>query len=769
MKPVLAKRGQAVQRVEDQRLLRGQGRFVDNLNISGQAYLYVVRSYLGHAKIKRINTESISQMSGVLAVFIGEDLIRDGILPIPVTLPYKRPGGEPALSDPYHALAQGMVRFVGQPVAVVVAESKAEGQEAGECLEIEYEEIPAVTDLQKAVAPEAPRLCDALPDNIAAAHTEGDAEKVEQAFAQAAHVTRMDLVNTRLVGSPLEPRGLLCDVEQKTGMLTLHAMHQSATRLHGVLCTVFQLESQQLRIVVRDIGGGFGTKVAIHPEDVLVVYAAKKMNRPVKWTATRTEEFLASIHSRDLRNFVELACDSEGRILALRMRTLANTGAYLNNPALFIPLGLMPKVITSVYNVPVMYLDTNCVLTNTAPIGAYRGAGRPEGIYPMERLMDMAAREMGMDPITIRERNLIRTESLPYRTLVGDVIDSGDFQDVMKRAVKQMDWDGFGVRRSESESRGLLRGRGLACYIEWTGGDLAETVRIEAEADGTLSLYSGTQGMGQGLETVFSQLLSEQLEIPMNAIKIVQGDTDLVKGLGSFGSRSLFVGGSVLLEGVKDFLQKGKELAAEELEAAIVDMRYRSGRFEVVGTSIGIGLFDLAAGQAENRFSTETEKELEGRSWPNGCHIAEVEIDPETGSVWLVRHGTVDDTGNPINPMIVEGQLHGGIAQGAGQVLLEHSVYDSEGQLLTGSFMDYAMPRADDFPFFESSTYTDAPCLTNSLGAKGVGEIGVVGSIPAIANAILDALWDRGVRNFNMPAHPQKVWNLLQNGKNVTD
>ena len=339
----------------------------------------------------------------------------------------------------------------------------------------------------------------------------------------------------------------------------------------------------------------------------------------------------------------------------------------------------------------------------------------------------------------------------------------------MKRAVKQIDWDGFGVRRSESESRGLLRGRGLACYIEWTGGDLAEIVRIEAEVNGTLSLYSGTQGMGQGLETVFSQLLSEQLEIPMHAIKIVQGDTDQVKGLGSFGSRSLFVGGSVLLEGVKDFLKKGKELASEELEAAIVDMRYHNGRFEVIGTSIGIGLFDLAARQAENRFSTETEKELEGRSWPNGCHIAEVEIDPETGSVRLVRHGTVDDTGNPINPLIVEGQLHGGIAQGAGQVLLEHSVYDSEGQLLTGSFMDYAMPRADDFPFFESSTYTDAPCLTNSLGAKGVGEIGVVGSIPAIANAILDALWDRGVRNFDMPAHPQKIWNLLQNGKNVTD
>ena len=468
------------------------------------------------------------------------------------------------------------------------------------------------------------------------------------------------------------------------------------------------------------------------------------------------------MHGRDHWNYAELAFDSTGIILALRVKTLANTGAYLTNPALLIPLGLMSKVITSVYHIPAMYLDTQCVLTNTAPIGAYRGAGRPEGIYPMERLMDMAAREMGIDPVSLRERNMIRTESLPYTTLAGDVIDSGNFKEVIKRAFRQMDWVGFEDRKAESESRGLLRGRGLACYVEWTGGELTETVRIQAEAGGTISLFSGTQGMGQGLETVFSQLLSEQLEIPLEVVRIVQGDTDQVKGLGSFGSRSLFVGGSALLDGAKEFLEKGKELAAEELEAAVEDIYYQNGRFEVLGTSIGLGLFELAARQVELSFSTETEKSLEERSWPNGCHIAEVEIDPETGSVKLVRHGSVDDTGNPINPMIVEGQLHGGIAQGAGQVLLEQAVYDSEGQILTGSFMDYAMPRADDFPFFKSSTYTDAPCLTNPLGAKGVGEIGVVGSIPAIANAILDALWERGVRTFDMPAFPQKIWKLLQ-------
>ena len=763
------KSGQSVQRLEDERLLRGHGRFVDNLNFDGQVYLHVVRSYLGHAKILNIQAESAFQLPGVVAVFTGEDLIRDGVLPIPMTLPYKRPGGLPALSEPYHALAQGVVRFLGQPVAIVIAESAAAALEGGQCLEIEYEELEAVTDLQQAISPDAPRLCDELPDNIAAAQTEGDAEKVEKAFAKASHVTRMNLVNNRVVGSPLEPRALLCEIEPKSGNLVLHAMHQSLSRLQAVLCGVFQLEAEKLRIIVRDIGGGFGTKVAVYPEDVLVVYAAKKLKRTVKWTATRSEEFQASVHGRDQRNYAELAFDSSGKILALRLSTLANSGAYLNNPALLIPLGIMPKVVSSVYHIPAVFIETRCVLTNTAPIGAYRGAGRPEGIYQLERLMDLAAREMGISPVTLRVKNMIRCESMPYTTHLGEVFDSGNFHQVMQSAVSKMDWDGFGKRKAASEKRGLLRGRGLACYIEWTGGELVETVRIEAGADGTVSLFSGTQAMGQGLETVFSQLLSSQLEIPIDAISVVQGDSARVKGLGSFGSRSLFVGGSVLLAGSQEFLAKGKQLAAAELEAAVVDMRYHEGRFEVVGTSIGIGLFELAARQTEHSFSTETEKEVQGRSWPNGCHIAEVEIYPETGSVSLVSHCSVDDTGNPINPMIVEGQLHGGIAQGAGQALLEHSEYDSAGQLLTGSFMDYAMPRADDLPSFKTNIYTDAPCKTNALGAKGVGEIGVVGSIPAIANAVLDALWEHGVRQFDMPAHPQKIWKLLHNQKSVAN
>ena len=761
--------GQAVPRLEDERLLRGQGRFVDNLNFEGQVYLHVVRSYHGHAKILNILKESVCQQPGVLAIFTGEDLIRDGVLPIPLTLSYKRPGGLPAISEPYHALAHGIARFMGQPVAIVIADSAVAAQEAGQCLEIEYEELQAVTDLQKAISADAPRLCSELPDNIAAASTEGDAVKVEKAFAKAYHVTRMTLVNNRVVGSPLEPPALLCEVEPKSGNLVLYAMHQSISRLKSVLCSVFQFEAEKLRIIVRDIGGGFGTKVAVHPEDVLVVYAARKLKRTVKWIATRSEEFQASVHGRDQRNFAELACDSTGKILAFRLSTLANTGAYLNNPALLIPLEIMPKVVSSVYHIPTLFIETRCVLTNTAPIGAYRGAGRPEGIYPLERLMDLAAREMGISPVTLREINLIRSESLPYTTQLGEVFDSGNFHEVMQSAVQKMDWHGFGKRKTASKKRGLLRGRGLACYIEWTGGDLVETVRIEAGADGTVTLFSGTQAMGQGLETVFSQLLSGQLEIPIEAIRVVQGDSARVKGMGSFGSRSLFVGGTVLLEGAQEFLQKGKELAAAKLEAAVVDMRYHEGRFEVVGTSIGIGLFELAAGQTGHSFSTETEKEVEGRSWPNGCHIAEVEIDPETGSVCLVSHGTVDDIGNPINPMIVEGQLQGGIAQGAGQALLEHSEYDSEGQLLSGSFMDYAIPRADDLPSFYTNMYTGAPCKTNPLGAKGVGEIGVVGSIPAIANAVLDALWEQGVRHFDMPANPQKIWKLLQKKKTETN
>lgn len=769
MTPIIGKSGKSIHRLEDDRLLRGKGRFIENLNFAGQAYMHVVRSYSANAKINIKNSSSVKKISGVLEVFTGINLMRDGILPIPVTLPFKRPGGGKALSDPYHALSQGTVRFVGQPIAIVVAESKEQALQAAECLEVEYEEYPAVTDLLEATKPEAPLLCSDLPDNITASETLGNQQDVEKIFSNSHHVTSMKLTNNRLVGTPLEPRGLICNSDPEDGTLILHTSHQSATRLHGSLCSIFKFQPEQLRVKVGDVGGGFGTKVAIYPEDVLVVYAAKKLSRPIKWTATRTEEFQASVHSRDHMNIAELACDHEGRILALRVQTFANTGAYLINPALLIPLGLMSKVITSVYEIPSIFLETRCVLTNTAPIGAYRGAGRPEGIYPIERLIDMTAREMGIDPVIMRRRNLIHKRNLPYTTPAGEVYESGNFMAVLDQTIDLMNWDGFEARRTQSEKRGRLRGRGLACYIEWTGGDLSETVRIKADSNGMVTLFSGTQNMGQGLETVFTQLLSEKLQLPIESIKVVMGDTKLVKGLGSFGSRSLFVGGTAILEGTKEFLQKGRELASKELEAAEDDVLYHNGHFQVTGTSIGVGLFDLASKQPKEYISTETEKTVEGRSWPNGCHIAEVEIDPETGKVFLVSYGNVDDTGNIINPMIVEGQIKGGIAQGAGQVLLEQSVYDSDGQLLTASFMDYAMPRADDLPVIHSSTYIDAPCLTNPLGVKGVGEIGTVGSIPTIANAILDALWDQGVRKFDMPAYPQKIWKLLQDVNNLRE
>ena len=767
MKPVIGKSGQSFHRLEDERLLKGKGRFIDNLNFKGQAFMHIVRSYSANAKINIINSGEVKKMSGVLDVFTGENLMQDGILPIPVTLPFKRPGGGPALSDPYHALSQGTVKFIGQPLAIVVADSMEHAVHAAESLEVEYEEFPAVTDLIEATKPEAPLLCSDLTDNIAAYETLGNQKNLEKIFSNAHHVTRMELINNRLVGTPLEPRGLNCLSDPEDGTLILHTAHQSATRLHDSLCSIFKLQPEQLRVKVGDIGGGFGTKVAIYPEDVLVVYATKKLKVPIKWTATRTEEFQASVHSRDHINIAELACNTNGRILGLRVKTFANTGAYLINPALLIPLGLMSKVITSVYEIPAIYLETRCVLTNTAPIGAYRGAGRPEGIYPMERLIDMTAREIGIDPVIMRERNLIKTDKLPYTTPAGEVYESGNFKEVLAQTLELMDWNGFPARRARSEKRGLLRGQGLACYIEWTGGDLSETVRIKAESDGMVTLFSGTQNMGQGLETVFTQLLSEKLQIPMEAVKVVLGDTKFVKGLGSFGSRSLFVGGTAILEGTKEFLKKSRELAAEELEAAKDDVIYHNGRFQVTGTSVGVGLFELASKQPQKYISTETENTVEGRSWPNGCHIAEVEIDPETGKVYLVSYGNVDDTGKMINPMIVEGQINGGIAQGTGQALLEESVYDSDGQLLTTSFLDYAMPRADDLPEFQSLTFTDAPCLTNPLGAKGVGEIGTVGSIPTIANAILDALWDQGVRKFDMPAYPQKIWKILLEAKNL--
>ena len=753
--------GLPVKRFEDERLLRGEGRFTDNMTVEGECHLSFARSIHGHSRVKGVDASGAESMEGVLAVYTGADFLRDEVRPIPVTMPFTRPDGTPAASPPYFPLATDAVRYMGQAVAAVIAETPALALEAAERIEIEYEELPAVTDLKEAVKPGATRLWEEMPDNIAAGDTMGDMEAIESAFAGAAHVTRLELVNSRLIGNPLEPRSSICEYDPHTHVRTLYTGHQSVGRLKTGLAHVLNCDPEQFRIIVRDVGGGFGAKTILYPEDIVLVYAAGKLKRPVRWCATRSEEFQATLHARDQRSVAELACDGDGRILALKVESLANVGGYLLNPGMFIPLRLSPSVISSMYHIPAAYIRTRCVLTNTAPLGAFRGAGRPEGIYLIERLVDRVARELGMDPVEFRKKNMIAPELMPYTTPAGETIDSGHFENVLDRALMDADWNGFQQRRNKSGLDGKLRGRGIGCYIEWTGSELYEIVTLEVNTSGKVILYSGTQAMGQGLVTSYLQLLSEKLELPVERLEVIQGDTDKVEGLGSVGSRSLFVGGTALLVGASDLLEEGCRLAATGLEAAPEDMVYREGRFEVRGTSIGIDLFELAGKQASGILSVKTKGELLGRSWPNGCHIAEVEVDPETGMVRLDKYTSVDDVGKPVNPMIVEGQIHGGIASGFGQAVREHAVYDGSAQLLSGSYLDYALPRADELPELTGNLYQQAPCLTNPIGAKGSGEIGAVAAPPAIVHAVLDALWEFGVESVDMPLTQEKIWKKL--------
>jgi carbon-monoxide dehydrogenase large subunit len=517
--------------------------------------------------------------------------------------------------------------------------------------------------------------------------------------------------------------------------------------------------------VVGDVGGGFGMKALVHPEDVVVAHAARKLGRPVRWRATRLEEFQASSHGRDQRAEAEVALDADGRILALRVRITGAIGAYGHGAGAAIHLAIGPKVTTGVYHVPALHLTARAVLTNTHVIGAYRGAGRPEAIFLIERLMDRAAAELKLDPAELRRRNLVRPEQMPYRNAMGETYDSGNFPQLLERALVAADWAGFDARRRASEARGRRRGRALSTFLEWTGVVHEETVRLHVEADGRVRVFTAMQAMGQGIETSYLQILAETLQLDADRIEIVQGDSDVAQGIGSMGSRSLYIGGSAMQTASNEAIEKGKDLAARALEAPVADLVYTEGRFKVVGTDLGIDLAALAQQQPERRIAVTTTQKVGGPSWPNGCHVCEVEIDPDTGQVEIVRYTTVDDVGRVINPLIVAGQVHGGIAQAVGQALLEQVVYDADGQLLTGSFMDYGIPRADDLPEFNTLTDESTPCKINPLGAKGVGELGTVGATPTVINAIIDALRPLGVTDIAMPATPERVWRAIREAR----
>jgi carbon-monoxide dehydrogenase large subunit len=759
--------GKPVKRLEDQRLLTGKGQFIDDKPEDGALWLHVLRSPHAHAKIVSVDTKAAAAMADVAAVYTGADLVAEDIGTLPTLLVFPRPDGSPMTVPPRRLLAHEIVRFAGEPVAAVVAKSRVAAQSAAEAIAVEYEVLPSVVDPVAATKPGAPVVWSEVPDNIVAAMSYGDAAAVEAAFAKAAHVVSLDLVSQRLAPSAMEPRSTIAEVEKKTGRLILHVQSQTPGSTRDILAeAVLKRPKESVRVLVGDIGGGFGQKTSLYPEDGIVAYAAVKLNRKVRWRGDRTDEFLGGTHGRDLTSTAEFALDAKGRVQAYRVRSVGGTGAYLSGTGALIPLVLGPFVQTGVYDLPLVHYETKAVMTHTAPVGAYRGAGRPEAVFIVERLMDAAARQIGMDPRTIRKVNYVKPAQMPYTNAVGQVYDSGAFAHMLERASKLADWDGFAARKKAAKKKGLLYGRGLTSYIEWTGGTVHnEKVSLHATAEGRIILYAGTQAMGQGLQTTFSQMVADSLGIPIDKIDVVQGDTDLAIGFGSVGSRSLFVGGTAAVVSAGDLIAKAREKASHMLEASLEDIEYRAGSLTVVGTDKRIGLFEIAKKEDGGRLSVDSEGAVDGPTWPNGTHICEVEVDPQTGITRVVRYTTVDDVGVAVNPMLVTGQVHGGVAQGIGQALYEGVAYDAEGQLLTASYQDYCLPRADDIPPIEVTLDDSAPCRTNPLGAKGCGESGAIGGPPCITNGVMDALSELGIKSINTPLSPLKIWQAIEAAK----
>jgi carbon-monoxide dehydrogenase large subunit len=758
--------GQAVQRIEDPALVVGAGRFTADLTLPGQLHLVFLRSPHAHARIVSIDTEAGRALPGVVAVVTGADLQRAGCKPLGSQPIFPAPGGKPAPKTPRHALASERVRFVGEPVAAVVAETLDQARAARDAIGVEYDELPAVAQLDDAIAEGAPKVWDEAADNFAAEARYGDAGKADAAFARAAHVVALELVNQRLAPTPMEPRVVLGS--RGDGRVTLRMSSQMPGGVRATLCNeVFGWPIEKLRVLVGDVGGGFGMKTGAYCEDIVVAYCADALERPVKWVAERAEEFLSAGQGRDLRTLARLALDADGRVLALRLQSLANVGAYATTTGVAIQLLIGPWVSTSVYDIGVIDYRLQAVMTHTTPTGAYRGAGRPESIYIVERLMDAAAQRLGLDPAEIRRRNFVRPEQMPYTNAMGQTYDSGNFPSVQAQALQLAEWDGFAARAAQSAARGRLRGRGLATFLEWTGGNvLDERVTVQVSADGYIEIYSATQAMGQGIATSYAQLAVDVFGVPIDRVRIVQGDTDRGAGFGSAGSRSIFVGGSAVKVAAERTIDKARALAAEALEAAETDLEYTAAEFRIAGTDRRIGLFDLAAQQDGRQVYVESTSAVQAPSWPNGSHVCEVEVDPDTGAVEVVAYSSVNDVGRVISPTIVVGQLDGGAVQGIGQALCEQVVHDrGSGQLLTGSLIDYALPRVDMVRSFKTVLDQSTPCLTNPLGVKGVGELGTIGATPAVVNAVIDALARAGAGEralaLQMPLTPERVWRAL--------
>ena len=762
--------GQTVRRIEDPALVTGHGKYTDDETLQGQLHLVFLRSPYAHAHITGVDADDARSMPGVVAIYTGADLAAAGVKPM-AGVPFPRPDGTAGATAPRLALAHGRVRFVGEAVAMVVAESVDQARAAADAILVDYDELPAVVNVFDAMAPGAPVLCDAAPDNVAAGMKHGDPVAVAAAFAAAAHTVSVDVDNQRLAPSPIEPRAVSARVPAygpDAGRLVVRLSSQMPSAVRGGLVEAIPgLTVEQVRVLVGDVGGGFGMKTGIYPEDIAVGYAAWTLKRPVKWRADRIDEFLGAVAGRDVISRAELALDADGMALALRVRGYANVGGYGTATGIAIQVLIGPWVSTSIYHIPLVDEQFTAVMTNTTPTGAYRGAGRPEAIYLTERLMDAAARKLQLDPAELRRRNMIRPDQMPYTNPLGQVYDSGAFEQILDQGLALADWNGFAARRSASEAAGKLRGRGIATFLEWTGGNaLQETVTVNVTADGFIELGSATQAMGQGIATSYAQLAVDVFGVGIDRIRVLQGDTDRANGFGSAGSRSLFTGGAAVSVASKKTVDDAKALAAEALEAPAADIEYRAGRFTVAGTDLGIGLFELAARQMGGRITATDSATAGGPTWPNACHVCEVELDPATGAVEVVGYASVNDIGRVVSPTIVQGQIEGGAVQGIGQALMERVAYDRDtGQLQSASFMDYAMPHADGFLGFKTAFDTSIPCKTNGLGVKGVGELGTIGATPAVVNAVIDALDHAGLgaaaEAIQMPITGERVWRAL--------
>ncbi|WP_267177816.1 xanthine dehydrogenase family protein molybdopterin-binding subunit [Sneathiella aquimaris] len=775
--------GVSVKRKEDQRFITGNGNYLDDINKAGQAYGYFLRSPHAFARIKNIDLSEAKSAPGVVDIFVGADMAADGVGGLICGWGINNKDGSPHAAPPHPCLAVDTVKHVGDQVAFVVAETVEQAKNAAELIDVDYEELQPVTDIQKALAAGAPQIHEEAPNNQCYDWEIGDKDAVEAAFANAAHITKMDLINNRLAPNPMEPRAALGEFDRGTGEYTLYTTSQNPHVARLILSAFVAIAPEnKLRVIAPDVGGGFGSKIFVYAEETTTIWASKKVGRPIKWTSDRSEAFLTDAHGRDHATHAEMAFDNDGHILGFRVATKANMGAYLSTFASAVPTYLYATLLNGQYKMPCIYAEVQAGFTNTTPVDAYRGAGRPEATYVVERMMERAARDLNMDPTELRMKNFIQPDAYPYETPVIMTYDSGDYPLTMKTAKDMIDYSGFEARKAQSAANGKLRGIGSAAYIEACGiapsaavGSLGagvglwESAEVRFNPTGSVTVFTGSHSHGQGHETTFAQLIAEKLGVPFESVEVVHGDTTKVPfGMGTYGSRSLAVGGSAIVKAADKIVDKAKKIAAHLMEASADDIEHEHGVFSIAGTdkqlTIGEIAFaayvphnypeDLEPGLAENAFYDPL-----NFTFPAGTHIAEVEIDPNTGVVDVVDWAAADDFGNIINPMIVEGQVHGGVAQGIGQALLEGVVYDDDsGQLLTGSYMDYCMPRADDLPNFKVEA-TNTPCPSNPLGVKGCGEAGAIAAPAALMNAITNALG----KEIDMPATPEKVWRAAQN------